>query len=127
MSKKTDNRTKIQTVIDRNDVSVNANIEENYIFTTEDKIHILYEEYNKARKSICDFWTCVGIFISLLASLVTCDFSKTIFGIDPSTIRAMFILSAIATLVMSVYYLVGWIKNKKKTSFDFFISKIKGD
>ena len=126
MSKKTDNKKQIQTVINREDVSVNANIEENYIFTTEDKIHILYEEYNKVRKSIGDFWTCFGILISLIATLVTCDFNKTILGIDPLTIRAGFIIVSILLFGLSIYYLIGWIKNRKKITFDFFITKIKG-
>ena len=126
MSKKNDNKKQIQTVIDRNNVLLNANIEESYIFTTEDKIHILYEEYNKARKSIGDFWTCFGVFISLITTLLTCEFNKVILGLEPSTIKAIFIVSSLVFLVLSIIFVIKWIINRKKITFDFFISKIKG-
>ena len=126
MSKRKDNKTKIQTVIDRNGVSLAANIDENYIFTTEDKIQILYDEYTKVRKGSGDFWTCFGIFLTLFITMITCDF-KAVFFIDTPTIRAIFIISMLASVGFCVYFVLGWIKNREKLKFDYFIKKIKGD
>ena len=126
MSKKKDNKTQIQTVINRNDVSVTANIEENYIFTTEDKIQILYEKYNQARKSAGDFWTCFGIFLTLAITLFTCEFKQVLF-IDAPTVRAMFILSTLVAFVLCIVFAVGWFNNRKKLKFKYFISQIKGE
>ena len=126
MSKKKDNKTQIQTVINRNDVSVTANIEENYIFTTEDKIQILYEKYKQARKSDGDFWTCFGIFLTLAITLFTCEFKQFLF-IDAPTVRATFILSTLVAFVLCIVFAVGWFNNRKKLKFEYFISQIKGE
>ena len=126
MSKKKDNKTKIQTVIDTSGVSLAANIDENYIFTTEDKIQILYNEYNQARKSSGDFWTFFGIFLTLLIALLTCDFKPFLF-MDAATINAMFVLATIVSAVFCIIYAIGSIRNRKKLKFDYFIKKIKGD
>lgn len=125
MAKTKDNKSKIQTVIEREDVKCSANIEENYIFTTEDKIKILYEDYNKARKSSGDFWTCFSIFLTLVITLFTCDF-KAFWFIDESTVRAAFILSAFVSFVLCVCFAIGWFTNRKKLKFSYFIARIKG-
>ena len=126
MAKTRNNKAKNQTFIGREDVSIVANIEENYIFTTEDKIQILYEKYNQARKSAGDFWTCFGIFLTLAVALLTCDFKPLLF-FDAPTVRAMFVLSAIAAFVLCVAFAIGWFKNRKKLKFEYFISQIKGE
>ena len=126
MAKGKYNKAKIQTFIGRDDVSVVANIEENYIFTTEDKIQILYEKYNQARKSADDFWTCFGIFLTLAITLFTCDF-KPFFFIDAPTVKAMFILSTIVAFILCIVFAVGWFNKRKKLKFEYFISQIKGE
>ena len=126
MAKGKISKARIQTFIGRDDVSVVANIEENYIFTTEDKIQILYEKYNQARKSAGDFWTCFGIFLTLAVTLLTCDFKPFLF-IDAPTVKAMFILSTIAVFVLCIFFAIGWFNNRKKLKFEYFISQIKGE
>ena len=126
MAKEKNNKAKIQNFIRRDDVSVTANIEENYIFTTEDKIQILYEKYNQARKSAGDFWTCFGIFLTLAITLFTCEFKQFLF-IDAPTVRAMFILSTLVAFILCIVFAVGWFNNRKKLKFEYFISQIKGE
>ena len=126
MAKVKNHKAKIQTFIGRDDISIVANIEENYIFTTEDKIQILYEKYNQARKSAGDFWTCFGIFLTLAVTLCTCDFKSLLF-IDAPTVKAMFILSTIVVFILCVIFAIGWFDNRKKLKFDYFISQIKGE
>ena len=126
MAKKRDNKERIQTFIGRDDVSVVANIQENCILTTEDKIKILYNEYNEARKYSGEFWTFLGLFLSLLISILTCEF-KSIFGISESVIEAVFILATFVALIFSICALVNWIRNRKKLTFEYFINQIRGD
>lgn len=126
MARNKEMKSKIQTVLKRDDASIIANVDENYIFTTEDKIQILYEKYNYARKSSGDFWTCFGIFLTLAITLFTCEFKPFLF-IDASTVKAMFILSTFAAFVLCVVFAVGWFKNRKKLKFEYFISHIKGE
>ena len=126
MSKKKDTREKIQTLINSANVSVVTNIDENYIVTTEDKIQILYHDYNQARKYTGEFWTFFGLFVTLFISVLTCEF-KPCLGLTESVVHAIFILATIVAFLFCVYAGIKWACNRKKLSFKYFISQIRGD
>lgn len=126
MAKGKNNKAKIQTFIGREEVSIVANIEENCILTTEDKIKILYNEYNEARKYSGEFWTFLGLFIALLTSILTCDF-KSILGLSESIVEAMFIVATVIAFILTMVALFQWIKNHKKLKFEYFIKQIQGN
>ena len=126
MAKGKNNKAKIQTFIGRDDVSVVANIEENCILTTEDKIKIVYNEYSEARIYSGEFWTFLGLFVAFLTSILTCDF-KSVLGVSESVIEAVFILATAISLFLTIWALVQWIINHKKLSFEYFISQIRGN
>lgn len=117
---------RILTIVNSSDTSIAANIDQNYIFTTEDKVRILYDEYNKVRKLSSDAIGWLGIFLTLLISDLTCDFNP--FWIFSSeVISAVFLVSTIlffCLFVRSGYY---WLRNKDKLEFPFFLEKIKGN
>lgn len=119
-------KEKIQTIMDRSDSNISVNVEENYIFTTEDKIRILYEEYNSARKYSGDFLAYLGIFLSIMISLVTCEF-KDIFFIDAATIKAIFIIALLLSLIGCISVGISWYRNKDKLTFNYFIKKLQGE
>lgn len=126
MSKGKNNKAQIQKFIKREDVSIIANINENCILTTEDKIKILYNEYTEIRKYSGEFWTYLGLFVSLLTSLLTCEF-KSIGPISASIIEALYILATALTLILTIYALVKWKQNRNKLSFEYFINQIRGN
>ena len=119
-------KEKIQTIMDRSDSKIAVNVDENYIFTTEDKIRILYDEYNSARKYSGDFLAFLGIFLSILITLVTCEFKDLSF-IDASTVKALFVMALIISLGCCVYVGIKWVKNKDKLTFDYFFKKLQGE
>lgn len=127
MAKKKNNAEKIRTIIDSTDIeSLSANIEQNYIFTTEDKVRILYDEYSTASKSSGNIFGWLGIFITLLASDITCQFNS-ILKIDAATVAAIFYVCTVISFAFLIKSIVNWFKNKEKLSFNFFIKKLKGD
>ena len=126
MAKGKNNKAKIQTFIGRDDVSVVANIEENCILTTEDKIKILYNEYNEARKYSGEFWTFLGLFVALLTTIVTCDF-KPVFGLSEAVVEAAFILATALAFILTIWASIQWIRHHKKLSFEYFIDQIRGN
>lgn len=126
MAKGRNNKAKIQTFIERDDVSIVANIEENCILTTEDKIKISYNEYNEARKYSGEFCTFGGLFIALLTAIVTSDF-KSVFGVPPNVVEATFILATALSFVLTIWALIQWIRHHKKLSFEYFINQIRGN
>lgn len=105
MAKKKDNKAEIQTIIERTNANIAVNVEENYIFTTEDKVKILYDEYNSARKYSGDFLALLGIFLSLLISILTCEFKDLPF-MNAAVVEAAFFLATIISLFLCIYSLV---------------------
>lgn len=125
MSKGKNNKAKIQTFLGRDDVFVTANIEENCILTTEDKIKILYNEYNEARKYSGEIWTFLGLFVALITTLLTCEF-KSIGGISEAVVEAAYILATVVAFALTIVALIQWLRHRKKLSFSYFIGQIKG-
>ena len=123
---KKNNKAKIQTFIDRDDVSIVANIEQNCILTTEDKIKILYNEYNEARKYSGEFWTFLSLFLALFTTVLTCDF-KPFWVFSESVVEATYVFATATTLALTLVSLVKWIINHKKLSFEYFITQIRGN
>ena len=108
------------------DNSIATNVQTTYIVTTEDKIRILYDEYNDVRKKADTMYGWFGILVALLIADLTCDFKDVIF-INKYIVAAMFYLSTILCCAFFFYSLYQWHKNKKKLEFEFFINKLKGD
>lgn len=123
---KKNNKAKIQTFIDRDDVSIVANIEQNCILTTEDKIKILYNEYNEARKYSGEFWTFLSLFLALFTTVLTCEF-KPLWVFSESVVEAAYVFATATTLALTLVSLVKWIINHKKLSFEYFITQIRGN
>ena len=126
MAKKKDNKTEIQTIIERTSANIAVNVEENYIFTTEDKVRILYDEYNNARKHSGDFLALLGIFLSLLVSILTCEFKDLPF-MSAAVVEAAFNLATIISFFLCVCSGFKWIGARNKLKFDYFIKKLQGE
>ncbi len=126
MAKRKNNIATIQTLIRREDVEITANVEENYIFTTEDKVRILYTEYNETKNQTGELGTSFSTFLTLLITLLTCEFKNFNF-VDSQTLHATFV---VATIITGVWFFVSgirWIKNRKKLSFEYFFKGLQGD
>ncbi len=124
MDKKND-KIVIQSVIRRDDVKISANVEEKYIFTTEDKIKLLYNEYNAATKYTGSILSQLGICLALWNSIITCDF-KSIGAIGPEAVKTVFCVAAIASTIALGYTVVQRIRNRHKLTFEYFYNKIQG-
>lgn len=117
---------RILTIVNNTDAQISANIEESYIFTTEDKVRILYDEYNAIRKLSSDTMSWLGIFLALLIADLTCSF-KTIWILNSSIIQAVFIVSTVVFFVLLVRSFLSWMRNRGKLKFSFFIEQLKGE
>ena len=119
-------KEKIKTIMNQTDAQISVNVNENYIFTTEDKVKILYEEYNGVRKYSGDVLTYFGIFLTLIITLLTCDFKELPF-IDASTIKAIFVLATILFGLLCICAVCKWFANKDKLTFEYFLKKLQGE
>ena len=115
----------IMPIIGNSIVSVSKNVEQNCIITTEDKLHLIFDEYNNAKKQSSNALAWLGILITLIIADFTCSF-RSIWFLDDATVRAVFYLSTFIVFCLFFRSGITYLKNKKKLSFSYFISKIKG-
>lgn len=125
MAKRQDVKNQIKTVIDQEGSLVSANITESYIFTTKDKVRILYDEYSSALKSSSGIGSNLGMVITLIITLCTCDF-KDFWLFDATTMRAGVICLLIVFSFLTVKSICGRISNRKKLTFSYFYNQLQG-
>ena len=125
MAKGQDVRNQIKTVIDQDGNIVSANITENYIFTTKDKVKILYDEYSDALKKSAGIASYLSMVLTLIITLCTCDFKDFLF-FDAATMRAIVICLLIVFVVLSVKSICERIYNRKKLTFTYFYNQLQG-
>ena len=117
---------KIQPIIGNPIVKVSKNVGQNCIITTEDKVRIIFDDYNNARKASSNALSWLGIFVALFVADLTCTFRQVLF-FDASTVRAMFYILTLLFFCFFIKSGTSYLKNKEKLSFEFFIKRIKGE
>ncbi len=121
-----DDKEKIRSLIENTDTSITANIEENYIVTTEDKIRILYDEYNEVVKETGTPVGLSGILITLIISDITCDF-KAIWIFSSDLVKAVFLVATVLFAILTIRSGWRYYTNREKLKFGFFINQLKGN
>lgn len=83
---------------------VYLNVSQNLIVITEDKLRIHLSKSTKKMEKRGGWMAPLGIFVSLLLSILTADFKN--FGLESSTWEAMFIIGAVASFLWLAYALL---------------------
>lgn len=116
----------LQLINGLGDNSIVTNVQTTYIVTTEDKVKLLYKEYNEAQEKSNNMFSWFGILVALLIADITCDF-KDISFIKAHTVSSFFNFATIICAILFLRSLFYWWKNRKKIEFEFFINQLKGD
>lgn len=125
MAKKQDVKNQIITVIDQEGSVVSANIRESYIFTTKDKVRILYDEYSNALKTSKGIGSYFSMVVTLIITLCTCDF-KNFWVFDATTMRSIIICLLLVFMFLTIRSIYGRIGNKNKLVFSYFFNQLRG-
>lgn len=105
---------------------VYENLEQDIIITTGDKVRLILEEFKDNVKAEIDWATPVGIFITILATLVTTDFKKFI-NIEAYVWKALYIISGIICLIYCAKYIFKAICSRNKCSVQHVINELKNN
>ena len=99
---------------------VEFNISQVVIVTTEDKLRIILSNYKEDISKLRDWIAPLSLLLSLIATLVTANFSNYIFSSD--TWRAIFLISA---FISFIWLLITLVFRRNKISIDQLIKEIK--
>jgi hypothetical protein len=104
--------------------SVHTNVGNDFVLISSDKIRICLRDYKIAVKAQSDWLTPLGIFLTLLATLVSADFKKFL-GINPDVWKAAFLLGTIFCFIWLIYSGCLAIKSHKSSDIEHVIERME--
>lgn len=78
--------------------NVVENLDQDALTINRDKLHREIKEFVEAREYVGTYVGVAGVFITILLTITTANFTKTL-GLDPDVWKAIFVISAVMCLV----------------------------
>lgn len=94
---------------------ININLKQTCILTTEDKIRLCLNEHLQKMSKKTSWAAPLGIFVTLIASLLTTDTFHPILGLSGENWHSIFIFSSFLVLIWFIKSLYFSIKNSTTT------------
>jgi len=94
-----------------------------FIITTEDKIKLYLLEFQKNYERKTQWATSLGIFLTLIAALVTAEF-KIFLGISAETWYAVFIICSVVSFGIMVLSLLHTFRRRQNSTVEYVVKKI---
>ena len=104
---------------------IHKNVDQELIVTTIDKVKLHLISHQEALKAKRDWVAPLGIFSSLLITLITADFKNLVFS--PEIWNALFIFGLIASFLWLIYAIYQVIKFRNQGEINEFINALRGD
>ncbi len=106
-------------------LTVNKNLSQEIIVTNTDKVKIILSDHHKIIKRKIEWLNPLGIFVTVLATLLTAQFNKVVWGIEAVLWKAIFVVTGIAAFGYSIYLIIYAIKYFNNGTVEEFIEKLK--
>ena len=106
-------------------MTVNKNLSQDIIVTNTDKVTILLNEHHNILKKKAEWFSPLGIFISVLTTLFTAKFDEIKLGLKPEYWYAIFVIVCVLSFLVSAYYIYQVFAYRKHGTIDEFIVKLK--
>ena len=96
----------------KNESEYHININQKFIFTTEDKIRICLSKHLKQLERKRSWCAPLGILIAIVATLFTSTF-KSAFGLSPDILFIIFIIAGVAACIWLIWSIKESLNSKK--------------
>lgn len=110
----------------RNNTTLIKVLSQDLVIISVDKIRIAYSQHMDARNTRGGWIAPVGLFSTLLLSLLTTTFTTT-FGVDGATWKAFFLFACLVTAIWAATAIIQALKKKPIDDVESFIEKITVD
>lgn len=108
-------------------MTIHKNLAQEIIVTNTDKVKIILDEHHKIIKKKIEWINPIGLFLSVLTTLLTAQFDKNKFGLSPEIWHAIFIVACLVSFVWSTILMINAIRYHKKGTVEQCIEKLKID
>ncbi len=116
-------KKKVLIPIDGENHVLLSNSEMKYVKTTEDKLHLAFNEAVRENKIFNRIFSCLTILLAFLIPCLTTSFNDLSF-VSGDVLKGIFWGVIIVIGLMLIYNIFSAIKNRKNYSFDNFIKKV---
>lgn len=106
--------------------TLTANVEQECIVTTYDKVKLILREYEDDRQLAINWWNYLGMAISFGLPCLTADF-KDFWIFSASMIQSFFVLMTFLLLIVTAISIYKRIKNRDKITINYCVERIKGN
>lgn len=106
-------------------MTVHKNLSQEIIVTNTDKVKLLLNDHHEIIKKKTEWISPVGIFITVLATILTAKFDEEKFGLKPQIWQSIFFVSCFASFIWSVVLIYNAFSNRNKGTITEFIDKLK--
>ncbi len=110
-----------------NEMTIHTNLRQEIIITNTDKVKLILNDHHEIIKRKIEWLNPVGIFLTVLTTILTAKFDETKFGISPQMLKAIFVISCILSFVFSIILIFNAVRYRKKGTIEEFIEKLKID
>ena len=105
-------------------LSVHKNLDQEVIITTSDKMKLCLIDNQTHMKASREWITPLGIILSLITTLVSADFKKSL-GLSPESWKALFILASLVCFCWLTVSVINAIRSRRKSSIEYIIQALK--
>ena len=108
-----------------NQMTVHKNLTQEIIVTNTDKVRLILNDHHKVIKRKIEWINPLGLFISVLTTILTAKFEQEKFGLSPQIWQSIFIVSCIGSFVWTVFLVINALRYVSEGTVDQFIEKLK--
>lgn len=95
------------------------------IIITEDKLRLIFGKFVNRIKKTRDWISYAGISVTILLSLLTCNFDKDFLGVSHDIWYAVFVFGFISSAIMLIVSVINCLRSRNLT--DKMIIEIKNE
>ncbi len=106
-------------------MTVHKNLTQEIIVTNTDKVKLILNDHHKIIRKKVEWINPIGLFLSVLTTILTATFSEEKFGVSPAIWQSVFVIACIASFVWSCIVIINALRYCKEGTVEQFIDKLK--
>lgn len=110
----------------KNGSTLTANVQQDCIVTTYDKIKLALIEYEGSKKYAQNWWSYLSMAISFALPCFTADFKPVLF-FSAEFLKAVFVVMALMFTIIAIISVYKRVKNRKKITIEYCVNQIKNN
>ena len=112
-------KEKMTALVDSSEKIILSNSNVKYVITTEDKLHLAFNDAVAERKEISRIFSSLSILLAFLIPILTSSFNDIGF-LSADTLKGLFIAIVLISFGVMCYNIFLAIKNRKNYRFEIF-------